>query len=142
MLLGACEGIQDSIGPEELKKYIDSGIIEHFGETENVPPYYGMCSVYVLPSYREGTPRTILEAMATARPIITTDAPGCRETVIDGVNGFLVPVKDAKALSEKMIRFIEHPEKIAEMGEKSLEYCNEKFEVGKVNSDMIKFCNI
>ncbi len=142
MLLGACEGIQDSIGPEELKKYIDSGIIEHFGETENIPPYYGMCSVYVLPSYREGTPRTILEAMATARPIITTDAPGCRETVIDGVNGFLVPVKDAKKLSEKMIWFIEHPERIADMGEKSLEYCKEKFEVGKVNSDMIKFCNI
>ena len=142
MLLGACEGIQDSIGPEELKKYIDSGIIEHFGETENVPPYYGKCSVYVLPSYREGTPRTILEAMATARPIITTDAPGCRETVKDGENGFLVPVKDAKALSEKMIWFVEHPEKIEEMGKKSLEYCMEKFEDGKVNSDMIKYCNL
>lgn len=142
MLLGACEGIQDSIGPEELKKYTDSGIIEHFGETENVPPYYGKCSVYVLPSYREGTPRTILEAMATARPIITTDAPGCRETVKDGENGFLVPVKDAKALSDKMLWFVEHPEKIEEMGKKSLEYCLEKFEVGKVNSDMIKYCNI
>lgn len=142
MLLGACEGIQDSIGPEELKKYTDSGIIEHFGETENVPPYYGKCSVYVLPSYREGTPRTILEAMATARPIITTDAPGCRETVKDGENGFLVPVKDAKALSDKMLWFVEHPEKIEKMGKKSLEYCLEKFEVGKVNSDMIKYCNI
>lgn len=142
MLLGACEGIQDSIGPEEFKKYTDSGIIEHFGETENVPPYYGKCSVYVLPSYREGTPRTILEAMATARPIITTDAPGCRETVKDGENGFLVPVKDAKALSDKMLWFVEHPEKIEEMGKKSLEYCLEKFEVGKVNSDMIKYCNI
>lgn len=142
MLLGACEGIQDSIGPEELKKYTDSGIIEHFGETENVPPYYGKCSVYVLPSYREGTPRTILEAMATARPIITTDAPGCRETVKDGENGFLVPVKDAKALSDKMLWFVEHTEKIEKMGKKSLEYCLEKFEVGKVNSDMIKYCNI
>lgn len=142
MLLGACEGIQDSIGPEELKKYVDAGIIEHFGETENVPPYYGKCSVYVLPSYREGTPRTILEAMATARPIITTDAPGCRETVKDGQTGFLVPVKDSKALADKMIWFIENSDKIEEMGRESLNYCLEKFEVKKVNSDMIKYCRI
>lgn len=142
LLLGACEGIQDSIGQEELQKYIDSGIIEHFGETDDIPPYYGKCSVYVLPSYREGTPRTILEAMATARPVITTDAPGCRETVKDGETGFLVPVKDIDALAEKMIWFIENPEKIEPMGQKSLEYCMEKFEVGKVNSDMIEYCKI
>ena len=142
MLLGACEGIQDSIGPEELKKYIDSGIIEHFGETENVPPYYGKCSVYVLPSYREGTPRTILEAMATARPIITTDAPGCRETVRNGITGFLVPAKDSEALAEKMIWFAEHPDKIPEMGEASYEYCKEKYDVKKVNENMLKFCQI
>lgn len=67
-----------------------------------------------------GTPRTILEAMATARPIITTDAPGCRETVKDGENGFLVPVKDAKALSDKMLWFVEHPEKIEEMAKRAL----------------------
>ena len=142
MLLGACEGIQDSIGPEELQKYIDDGIITHYGETEDVPPYYGKCSVYVLPSYREGTPRTVLEAMATARPVITTDAPGCRETVIDGKTGFLVPVKDAKALSEKMIWFADHPEKIEEMGKESLDYCLEKFEVGKVNRMMLEYCKI
>ena len=142
ILLGACEGIQDSISPEELQKYIDYGVITHYGETEDVPPYYGKCSVYVLPSYREGTPRTVLEAMATARPIITTDAPGCRETVIDGKTGFLVPVADADALKEKMIWFVDNPEKIEEMGKASLDYCLEKFEVGKVNKEMLRICKI
>ncbi len=142
LLLGACEGIQDSIGPEELKKYTDEGIITHFGETENVPPYYGKCSVYVLPSYREGTPRTVLEAMATARPIITTDAPGCRETVIDGKTGYLVPVKNVNALAEKILWFADHPEKAEEMGKASFDYCLEKFEVGKVNREMMRICKI
>lgn len=142
MLLGACEGIQDSISREDLQKYIDNGTITYFGETDNVAPYYGKCSVYVLPSYREGTPRTILEAMATARPIITTDAPGCRETVRNGITGFLVPAKDSEALAEKMIWFIEHPEKIPEMGEASLEYCKEKYDVKKVNENMLRFCQI
>lgn len=142
MLLGACENIQDSISREKLQEYIDDGTVTYYGESEDIPPYYAKCSVYVLPSYREGTPRTILEAMACARPILTTDTPGCRETVIPGKNGFLVPVKDTQALAKRMIWFIENSDHIEEMGQKSLEYCLEKFEVGKVNSDMIKYCNI
>lgn len=142
MLLGACEGIQDSISPEALRVYTDKGIIEHFGETDRVADYYKQCSVYVLPSYREGTPRTVLEAMSMGRPIITTDAPGCRGTVIDGETGYLVPVKDAAAVAEKMTEFIEHPEKISEMGAKSAEYCREKFDVEKVNKDMCKYLKI
>ena len=142
MLLGACEGIQDSLSPEELKAYVDNNIIEHFGETERVADYYKQCSVYVLPSYREGTPRTVLEAMAMGRPIITTDAPGCRETVIDGKTGFLVPVKDAEAVAEKMLEFIENPDLIKTMGKESLTYCIEKFDVNKVNKDMCKYLKI
>lgn len=91
MLLGAIEGIQDSLKPEEVQTYIDRRIVEHFGETDDVSTYYRQCSVYVLPSYGEGTPRTVLEAMAMGRPIITTDTPGCRETVVDGENGYIVP---------------------------------------------------
>lgn len=75
-----------------------------------------MSSVYVLPSYREGTPRTVLEAMAMGRPIITTDTQGCRETVLNGTNGFLVPVRNSEAIAEKMVWFINHPEKLSEMG--------------------------
>ena len=96
--------------------------IEYFGETNDVSQYYAQSSVYVLPSYREGTPRTVLEAMAMARPIITTDVM-VRETVIDGENGFLVTVKNTKEIEEKMIWFIENPEKISEMGKASLDLC-------------------
>lgn len=142
MLLGACEGIQDSLSEDDLKYYVDNGIIEHFGETDNVSDYYKQCSVYVLPSYREGTPRTVLEAMAMKRAIITTDAPGCRGTIIDGKTGFLVPVQNSEALADKMIEFIEKPELIERMGEKSYLYCKEKFDVNKVNKDMCKYLKI
>lgn len=142
MLLGACENIQDSLSEADLQPYIDDGTIEHFGETDIVADYYKQCSVYVLPSYREGTPRTVLEAMSMGRAVITTDAPGCRETVIDGQTGFLVPVKNAEALAEKMCAFVENPELIEKMGQASAEYCRQKFDVRKVNADMRCYLNI
>lgn len=142
MLLGACEGIQDSISKDIIDEYIKDGIIEHFNETDRVIDYYKQCSVYVLPSYREGTPRTVLEAMSMGRPIITTNAPGCKETVIDGKSGYLVPIKDGQAVANKMIEFIEHPEKISEMGKKSAKYCRQKFDVNKVNDDMCKYLKV
>lgn len=142
MLLGACEGIQDSLSQTELDTYIEKDIIEHFGETDTVSDYYKQCSVYVLPSYREGTPRTVLEAMAMGRAVITTDAPGCCETVIDGETGFLVPTHNGQAVAEKMIEFIENPQLVEIMGKKSLEYCKNKFDVIKVNKDMCKYLKI
>lgn len=142
MLLGACEGIQDSISPEALQEYVQRGIIEHFGETEDVAAYYRQCSVYVLPSYREGVPRTVQEAMSMGRAVITTDAPGCRETVQDGKTGFLVPVKDGKAVAEKMIYFIRNPEQVAVMGAASKAYCDEKFAVEKINERMLEHLKI
>lgn len=142
MLLGAVENMQDSMSEEDLKPYIDERIIEHFGETDDVRDYYGDSTVFVLPSYREGTPRTVLEAMAMGRPIITTDAPGCRETVIDGKNGFLVPVGDVEALSEKMIWFINNTDKIEKMGSESKAYCKKKFDVDKVNKSMLEHMKI
>ena len=142
MLLGACEDIQDSISKADLQPYIDKGIIEHFGETDRVADYYAQCSVYVLPSYREGTPRTVLEAMAMGRAVITTDAPGCRETVVDGKNGFMVPVQDGKAVFEKMEQFVLNPDLVKTMGAESYTYCKEKFDVLKVNEEMRKHLNI
>ncbi len=142
MLLGACEGMQDSLSQEDLNSYIERGIIEHFGETDTVADYYKQCSVYVLPSYREGVPRTVLEATAMGRAAITTHAPGCRETVIDGETGYLVEIKDADAVADRMIKFIENPELIEKMGKASLEYCKQKFDVKKVNEDMIKYLKI
>lgn len=138
ILLGAIEKIQDSLKYEDIKPYIDDGSIEYFGETKDVRPYLADCSVFVLPSYREGTPRTVLEAMAIGRPVITTDTPGCRQTVIDGVSGFLVPVKDSGALAEKMEWFIENREETEKMGQKSYELCMEKYDVKKVNQKMLR----
>lgn len=138
-LLGKYEtNMQDAVARDVVEQYIRDGIIERFEETSDVRPYYEICSVYVLPSYREGTPRTVLEAMAMGRAIITTDANGCRETVREGYNGFLVPVGDVEALEAAMIRFLEDPTLAQRMGENSVVYCNEKFEVSKVNQQMLK----
>lgn len=142
-LLGKYEhDMQDALDQEYVESFIKDGIVERFEETSDVRPYYAMCSVYVLPSYREGTPRTVLEAMSMGRPVITTDTQGCRETVIDGLNGFLVPVKDCRAVAEKMIWFIEHPDQIREMGEQSVQYVKKKFDVNIVNADMLRIMNL
>ncbi|MBP5639364.1 MAG: glycosyltransferase family 4 protein [Victivallales bacterium] len=138
-LLGKYETqMQDALSKEYVQKFIDDGIIERFEETNDVRPYYAQCSVYVLPSYREGTPRTVLEAMAMGRPILTTDTQGCRETVRNGVNGFFVPIKDIASLAGKMSEFVERPEFVAQMGTASREYVEEKFDVRKVNQSI---CN-
>ncbi|MDY6826344.1 MAG: glycosyltransferase family 4 protein [Bacillota bacterium] len=127
------EGSPSAIKGEELKKSKEQGIVEYIEQTDDVRPYLARASVYVLPSYMEGTPRTVLEAMAVGRPVITTDAPGCRETVIDGENGFLVPVKNSKALAEAMEKFILEPALIEKMGEVSRRLAEEKYDVYKVN---------
>lgn len=138
MYLGAVEKMQDALSWEDVESYIKDGIIEYFPETQDVRKFTGQCSVYVLPSYKEGTPRTVLEAMAMKRAVITTDVPGCRETVQPGVNGYLVEAKNPKAVADKMIYLIEHPELIPHMAEKSYEICKQKYEVGRVNHEMIE----
>lgn len=142
-LLGKYEiSMQDAVEKDYVEGFIRDGIIERFEETTDVRPYYTKCSVYVLPSYREGTPRTVLEAMAMNRPVITTDTQGCRETVIDGENGFLVPVKSAKAVADKMIWFIENQNMIPVMGDKSRALAEKKFDVNLVNQAMVEYMNL
>ena len=133
MLVGPYDSNPSALKKEELTPFIDKGIIEYYGEQKDVRPYLEKCNVFVLPSYREGTPKTVLEAMACGRAIITTDAPGCKETVIDGQNGFLIPVKNVEALCEKMIYFIEHPEEIDKMGVEGRKRTEELFDVNIVN---------
>lgn len=143
MLLGEIdETMQDSLKKEEVQYYIDNGIIDYYPENPDVRTFYKKCSVFVLPSYREGVPRTTMEAMAMGRPVITTDAPGCRETVVEGENGFFTPVGDSEALAEAMCRFIDNPALIRIMGEKSYNLCKERFDVNKINSDMLKYLGI
>jgi glycosyltransferase involved in cell wall biosynthesis len=137
VLVGWIDSNPNSISQEELDEWVDDGSIEFLGRLTDVRPAIEGCSVYVLPSYREGTPRTVLEAMAMGRPIITTDAPGCRETVIDGDNGFLIPVKNVNALVEAMKKFIDDPSLISLMGDRSRQIAEDKYDVHKVNAEML-----
>ena len=134
LLVGPYDTNPSALKPEDLKKYIDDGSVEYFGEQADVRPYLNQCSVYVLPSYHEGTPKTVLEAMASGRAIITTDAPGCRETVTEGMNGYLVPVKNANALAEKMLYLANNHELAARMGNESRTVAEQKYNVNIVNN--------
>ena len=136
-LVGWFDENPNSISEKALMEYIKTGDIEFHGRLDDVRPVIANSSVYVLPSYSEGTPRTVLEAMSMGRPIITTDAPGCRETVINNKNGFLVPVKNSDYLVSSMIRFIEEPNLITTMGTESRKIAEEKYDVKKVNSIML-----
>lgn len=128
-----------SISERELRAWTDEGVIEFLGRLDDVRPAIAASSVYVLPSYyREGTPRTVLEAMAMGRPVVTTDAPGCRETVQEGVNGFLVPVRDATALARALERFVVEPGLVETMGREARRIAEEKYDVHKVNAVILK----
>ena len=137
-LLGPLDSNPSAIAREQVEAWTRGGSIDYLGETGDVRPYIAAATVYVLPSYREGTPRTVLEAMAMGRPVITTDAPGCRETVREGENGFLVPVREVGGLVQAMERFILSPELALGMGRRSRELAEEKYDVHKVNGVIMK----
>ncbi len=138
-VVGGFDTNPTAVKEEEVLCWQRNGYIKYFGYQDNVFQYYTKSSVFVLPSYHEGTPRTNLEAMAVGRPIITTDAPGCRETVVNNMNGFLIKVKDSEALAEKMRFFIQNPNKILEMGLASYHIAVEKYDVHKVNKSILDF---
>ena len=142
-LAGDIDSNPDTITQQELDAWVDEGFLEHLGWLNDVRPALADCSVFVLPSYyREGTPRSILEAMSMGRAVITTDAPGCRETVIDGDNGDLIPIKDVDALVEAMQHFIDCPALVKTMGQRSYEIAKQKYDVHKVNSIMLEAMGI
>ncbi|QPF37915.1 glycosyltransferase family 4 protein [Acinetobacter sp. TTH0-4] len=126
----------------ELDELIASNIIDYPGHVNNVKDWIANCHVFVLPSYREGVPRSTQEAMAIGRAVITTDVPGCRETVQNGVNGFLVPKWNPEALAEKMIYFIEQPEQIEKMGYESYKIAQDKFDAEKVNQRLLNILGL
>lgn len=139
-LVGYFDEGPDTVTREEMDRWVALGL-EYSGSMADIRPAMKEASVYVLPSYREGTPRSVLEAMAMGRPIITTDAPGCRETVREGENGFLVQPRDVESLTEAIERFISCPELIEPMGEKSWQIVRDRYEIGMVNralSDIIE----
>lgn len=126
-----------SLDQKKLNSYKEEGLLVHPGHVPNVIDWIKQSTVFVLPSYREGLPRSSQEAMAIGRPVITTDVPGCRDTVIDGENGFIIPPWRADRLAEKMIWFIKHPEKLASMGRRSREIAEKKYDEIAINKKLI-----
>ncbi|BEP48275.1 MULTISPECIES: glycosyltransferase family 4 protein [Variovorax] len=137
VLLGDVDPNPGSLPRQLADAWVNEGVLEWPGHVP-VIPWLAQSSVYVLPSYREGVPMSTQEAMAMGRAIITTDVPGCRETVVEGVNGFLVPVRDAQALAASMAKFINDPELIGRMGRESRRLAEERFDVHKVNRRLIE----
>jgi len=152
-LVGPEDLSPDGLPLSEVQNWQVSGTLQYMGAAADVRPFIQQCHVYVLASYHEGMPRTILEAMAMGRPIITTDAPGCRETVpltkkgliqraneepvMEGENGFLVRMRDSPALAQAMKIFIQQPGLIEAMGRRSREIAEEKYDVHKINQVML-----
>ncbi len=142
VLLGGLDPNPGGLSRAEVQAWVADELLEWPGHVE-VKPWLAQTSVYVLPSYyREGVPRSTQEALAMGRPVITTDAPGCRETVVDGENGFLVPVRDVDALAERMIRFIEQPGLIESMGRRSRQLAEERFDVRRINARILEILGI
>ena len=137
ILYGYPDEHPDSIDENEIiANWLNDFGVEYFGYSENPIDAIKECSVFVLLSYKEGTPRVVLEAMAMGRPIITTDAPGCRETVQNGVNGFLVPKFDDAEAAQAMIQLLSANLR-REMGQESRNFCESKFDVLDVNKILL-----
>ncbi len=136
LLLGGLDSNPGALSGAEVQSWVDEGFLEWPGHVE-VKPWLEQASVFVLPSYREGMPRSTQEAVALGRPVITTDVPGCRDTVLDGVNGYLVAPRDSLALAEAMERFIAHPELIVTMGAASRQMAALRFDVKVANKKII-----
>lgn len=134
-LLGPEDSNPDAIDRASLEAWIEEGLFRHLGSVRDVRPVLAEASVLVLPTMlREGVPRTILEAMACGRPVITTDAPGCGETIVDGVSGRVVPQNDAGALADAMREFLETPQLAEEMGRAARAAVLRKHDVHSVNA--------
>ncbi|WP_416778525.1 glycosyltransferase family 4 protein [Xenorhabdus budapestensis] len=130
------------IKPEQLEELKKTEIINYRGFVTNVSEWLSNSDIFVLPSYREGLPRSTQEAMATGRPIITTNVPGCKETVYEGKNGFLIPPWSAEALAEKMIFFIENPDQIEKMGLESYYIARKEYDCHKINVSLMNILGI
>ena len=142
ILIGPRDSNPDAIPASEIARWVAKDVIDYRGAQVDVRSALSECSVYVLPSYREGMPRSVLEAMATGRPVITTDAPGCRQTVDDGINGFLVPARSSEAGAQAMRRFLNDPSLVVRMAAASLTKAKNTFDVRIINRHMLRIMGI
>jgi glycosyltransferase involved in cell wall biosynthesis len=132
-LLGALDPNPSAISSRELDAWREDGVIEYLGVTTDVRPFISKAHVCMLPSYGEGVPHSAQEAMAMGRAVLTTDVPGCRETVEQGRNGLIVPPGDVDALTEGMLQMLSEPERLELMGRQSRAMAEECFDVHAVN---------
>ncbi|WP_457571546.1 glycosyltransferase family 4 protein [Desulfovulcanus sp.] len=116
-----------SIPEKQLLDWHNRGLVKYLGYREDVSHIWRQAHIGVLPSYREGLPKSLLEGAASGRPLVTTDTPGCREVVRDGENGFLVPVRDARALADALAKLIEDRALRHKMGEKGRKIVEKEF---------------
>lgn len=137
LLVGDVDSNPGGLKHEEVEQWVTQGVIEWPGQVPDVRPWLAQSSVFVLPSYREGKPRSTQEAMAMALPVVTSDAPGCRDTVEEGVTGFKVPIRDDRALEAAMRRFIDDPGLIARMGQAGRALAERVFDVHRINDVML-----
>lgn len=126
-------GAEGTVKIVDIQEYVDDGSINYLGTTRDVRPYLENCALLLLSSYREGMPMSIMEAEAVGRAIITSNNIGCRDTVIDGYNGFLINQKDFEAMAEKCIWAIENFDKIKEMGLNARKFAEERFDSNLIN---------
>jgi glycosyltransferase involved in cell wall biosynthesis len=126
-----------------IEEWANDGCLEYLGEREDVRDVIAAADVVVLPSYyREGVPKSLLEALSMGKSIITTDTPGCRETVADRVNGLLIPPRDEEALTTSIRFMLTHPAERKEMGRASRRLAVERFDARKVNAAILEAMNI
>jgi glycosyltransferase involved in cell wall biosynthesis len=132
-LLGPLDSNPSAISAQQLDDWRSEGVVEYLGSTWEVRPFLARAHICVLPSYREGTPNSVLEAMAMGRAVLTTDVPGCRETVEGERNGLLVPARDARALADAMNRMIADSPRLGQMGREGRVIAEGRFDVHSVN---------
>lgn len=137
-LLGPPESGLGSVNLEQIHGWQAEGLLEYLGETRDVRPFIAASHVLVLPSWREGTPTAVMEAMSMARPAVVTDVPGCREVVQEGVNGWLTPARDPEALARAMERFVRDPSAIADMGAAGRKLALEEFDAEAVAARIMR----
>ncbi|HMV65348.1 MAG TPA: glycosyltransferase family 4 protein [Myxococcota bacterium] len=139
LLAGGADPLHPSAVPEAtLARCRDEGVVELLGHVDDIRPVLLSSHVFVLPSWEtEGLPMSIMEAMAASRPIVTTAVAGNRETVEDGVNGYLVPPEDPEALAAAMRRLLDAPERAEAMGRASRERCVARFAQERVNGALL-----
>ena len=137
-ILGPEETGPGSISPQEIASWKQEGIVSYLGETSNVIPFVSAAHVLVLPSWREGLPTCVMEAMSLGRACLVTDVPGCRQTVINNENGLVVPAKNAQALARAMEEFIKNPSLLCSMGNAGREIAERQYDTHVVASGILR----